>query len=279
VKEQPPARLTLVSTFLCGHSGPGRRDGYRDRCPTCGSFWDRDSSARPFAYDDVYPEQRSHLDPAVGALKVATLERWLRHLGLDVSALAVCEVGFGGPACLSFLNRRAAWAGGIEVVDANLGAAAEEGVPADRLFHGASLPASLDRAIDLWIFQDSFEHLPDPAAFVAWMTASSSARARILIVAPRAGSTSERLLGRLWPHKLPDHHFHWSKAGILGWFAGRGFDVDKEFRPDKVVSGGMVLAHLAHKLGLAGRGRVASLVPALSFSFNLGEMGLLLRRR
>jgi methyltransferase family protein len=264
--------------FLCGHSEPGQRDGYRHRCPRCGSFWDRD--ARPFAYDDGYPEARSHLDPAVGALKVATLTRWLRRLDLDVSSLTVCEVGFGGPACLSFLHRHAAWAVGIEVVDANLLAAASEGVPRDRLFHGASLPERLERPIDLWIFQDSFEHLPDPVAFVTWMAASSSSHARVLIVAPRARSASERLLGRLWPHKLPDHDFHWSKAGIVEWFAARGFDVDREFRPTKVVSGGMVFAHLAHKLGVAGsRARVASLVPALSFPFNIGEMGLLLRRR
>ena len=90
------------------------------------------------------------------------------------------------------------------------------GVAAD-LYLVDELPARLDDPVDLWLFQDSFEHIPDPAAFVAWMTASSAPNAEILLVAPRADSLSRRMMGRWWPHKLPDHQFHWSRAGLVAF--------------------------------------------------------------
>src|SRR5262249_39960414 len=102
---------------LCGHGRAAlSEDGYRLRCRTCGSFFDRDAFAREFVYDASYPEQRSHFDAEVGALKVRSLERWLRAAGLEPAGRVVCEVGFGGGHCLRWLADRAAAAFGVEAV-------------------------------------------------------------------------------------------------------------------------------------------------------------------
>jgi hypothetical protein len=261
----------------CGHAAAGLRGaGHRIRCSACGSFFDRDSLAR-FDYDASYPAERDHFDPEVGAMKVRSLERWLSAVQVDPTGRIVCEVGFGGGHCLAWLAERAAFAYGVEAVEANLERA--RALPRTEVLRFADCRAPLPRPVELWLFLDSFEHLPEPARFLAWLAASSAPRARVLLVAPEAGSRSERWLGPLWPHRLPDHRFHWSRSALLSLYAAHGFRRLLAFTPTKTVSGAMVLNHLARTLPvlrpLAGAGRWLRRV---RFDFNLGEMGLVLER-
>ena len=55
--------------------------GFRAVCPACGSFWDLENLEAESRYTPDYPAERSHFDAATGALKVATLERWLATTG------------------------------------------------------------------------------------------------------------------------------------------------------------------------------------------------------
>jgi hypothetical protein len=266
-----------VPPLLCLHPQDGvRRRAYRAECGACGSYWDLDSLNARVAYDESYPERRGHFDPNVGALKVRTLGRWLRVANVSIAGKTVCEVGFGGGSCIPFLAAEAGHVIGLEVNQSAI----------DRV-HAASPQAELlcviplptpSRPVDLWLFQDSFEHIPDPATFVEWMRAHSAPSAEILMVLPRADSTSRRLLGRYWPHKLPDHEFHWSRAGLVDFFAGRGFGVRGEFFPLKFASPQMILAHGLHKLGVAGARELLSGFP-MSIPLNFGELGLVLARR
>ena len=262
----------------CGHGAAGlRAAGHRLRCAACGSFFDRDSLAQEFVYDASYPAERGHFDPEVGALKVRSLERWLRAAALDPSGRVVCEVGFGGGHTLGWLAARAAHTFGIEAVEANLENAKRLGVSDVMRFADCREP--LSHPVDLWLFLDSFEHLPEPARFLRWLAASSAPAARVLLVAPEAGSPSERLLGALWPHRLPDHSFHWSRRGLEELYRAHGFRTVAEFRPTKSVSGAMVVNHLSRTLPLlhplAGTARW---LRWLRLDFNLGEMGLVLER-
>jgi len=263
---------------LCGHAPEHlRADGYRLRCEECGSFFDRAAAESEFLYDGSYPEQRGHFDAEVGALKVRSLERWLRATGLDATGRVVCEVGFGGGHCLRWLAERAAHVTGIEAVEANLAHARRLGIGDVQAFDACREP--LARPVELWLFQDSFEHLPEPDRFLAWLAASSAPNARVLLVAPEAGSPSERLLGPLWPHRLPDHRFHWSRRGLEERFAAHGFRLAGRFRPTKSVSLAMVTAHLAHRFPvLRPAAAVARGLPAARLDFNLGEMGLVFER-
>jgi SAM-dependent methyltransferase len=262
---------------LCGHGAAELRpDGYRLRCRACGSFFDSDAALREFRYDASYPAERGHFDPEVGALKVRSLLRWLAATGLDPSGRVVCEVGFGGAHCLAELAKRASHAYGIEAVEANLAHARALGLADVLPFEACRDP--LPRAVELWLFLDSFEHLPEPERFLAWLARSSAEDARVLLVAPEAGSRSERWLGPLWPHRLPDHRFHWSRRGLVERFAAHGFEREAEFTPTKSVSAAMVAAHLAQRLPALRPLARARVLARLRLAFNVGEMGLVLRR-
>jgi hypothetical protein len=262
---------------LCGHQREKlHRRGYRLRCECCGSFWDREFMDRVFAYDAAYPELRGHFEARTGELKVRSLERWLAAAAIDPAHQVVCEVGFGGGHCLRYLADRAAYACGIEEIPENLERARRLGIQdvvpfADR--------DRLERPVDLWVFLDSFEHLPEPEGFLAWMRRTSAADALALVVAPEAGSSSDRLLGRFWPHRIPDHRFHWSRRGLRELFGRHGFDLQREFHPGKYFSGATVVRHLAHKFPLLARLREqARVVERFTLRGNVGEMALVFRR-
>jgi hypothetical protein len=246
------------------------------RCPACGSLA-RAGGAAAESYGDDYPAARGHHDFEVGRCKVRTLERWLAQLGIEPASHTICEIGFGGAACLAALQARGATVMGLEPVPANRARAEALGVPRAHVFDAAPLPR-LPRAPDLWLLQDSFEHVPDPNALVRWMASESApSGARALLVAPDAGAPSRALMGPLWIHNVPDHRVHYSRAGVASIFARGGFRVVRAFRPLKLVSLAMAWSHL----------RVLAGAPAASTSraregpriwFNLGEMGLLLER-
>lgn len=210
-------------------------------------------------------------------MKVRSLERWLRAVNVDPAGSVVCEVGFGGGHCLRWLAERAAHAFGVEAVEANLAHARSLGIGNVMRFSDCREP--LPRPVELWLFLDSFEHLPEPARFLRWLSASSAPRARVLLVAPEAGSPSERRLGAWWPHRLPDHRFHWSRPGLEELYRAHGFRKVAEFDPSKTVSGAMVIDHLVRTLPrLRPLGGAARWLRGLRLDFNLGEMGLVLER-
>ncbi len=271
-----------VPLLRCGHGIPPLRLGDRAVCPSCRSFFDLAAVRREFLYDGSYPGARGHHDPGVGKLKVRTLSRYLEVTGIRLEGQNVCEVGFGGGHCLAFMAGRARNAAGIESVAENLDHAMGLGVPGTFLYRSDSLPPVLPIAIDLWVFLDSFEHLDDPAGFLAWLTTSSGKSATVLLVAPDGGSLSARLMGRYWPHRLPDHPFHWTRKGLAELFDRHGFGLARSFHPWKYVSVGMIVSHARLKMFPGGARRSAENGNApgrLTFRVNAGEMGLVFRKR
>lgn len=268
-----------MKPLLCGHRAAPSARRRRLSCPECGCYWDLDALEGGFAYGDDYSASRLHYDEQVGAIKEEVLRGWLELCGLDPKGLAACEIGFGGAHTLRWLRSRGAEVMGGEIVDANIARAEELGVPRSHLFRTDALPERLPRRPDLWLFLDSFEHLPDPEGFVAWMRRLSAPGARVLIVAPRADSWSNALLGPLWPHRLPDHPFHWSRRGLIDFLGRRGFAHRRSFYPWKRVTPGMAANHLRRQRGWNGAlsGRAVELLGKLPLSlpFNMGQMGLL----
>jgi hypothetical protein len=248
--------------------------GFRAECPVCGSFWDLENLGANTRYTAAYPSERSHFDARVGALKVATLERWLRTTGLDPGPRVVCEVGFGGGHCLARLQAIARRGFGIETIPADVDHAASLGVTRDVMFLASALPDRLPEPVDLWLFQDCLEHLLEPDPFLAWLERSSSKSARVLVVAPNAASLSRKLLGRQWPHRVPDHAFHWSPAGMRALFARHDYREERSFDPVKRVSVRMMALHL-RQTRLAPLSKIVEpLVPAGELWFNIGELGM-----
>ena len=269
----------MIDRFLCEHPvASSRRVGFRQVCGRCGSYWDLDSLNTNVEYDASYPEKRGHWDPGVGALKIRSLEHWLRKSGATLAGKHVCEVGFGGGSCLPLLVAQARRVTGLEANPETVRRVAASGIKAELLLV-QSLPPRLAEPVDLWLFQDSFEHIPDPAAFLEWMAANNAPNAEILIVLPRGDSLSQRLMGRLWPHKLPDHEFQWSRRGLVEFLQRRGFAVEREFFPLKFASPQMIAAHFLHKAGAPQSVRNWLGSRRLAIPINFGELGLLLRYR
>ncbi len=229
-----------------------------------------------FAYDASYPQRRGHGSATVGQLKVRSLKRWIAELGLNLSGLRVCEVGFGAGWTLAYLRGQARKVYGAEAISENNQSAISLGLEPSCLFDATRLPHSLPESIDLWLYQDSFEHILDPSAHLEWVARNSSAGALALLVLPEAGSLSEKMLGGWWPHRIADHAFHWSRPGLENIWGQFGFGIIRRFHPVKCVTIGMMAAHTAHRLRFGLRPSLAGRGPSLWF--NIGEQGLLLRR-
>jgi hypothetical protein len=243
-------------------------------CPACGTRVLAGSGA--YTYGNDYPATRGHHDPAIGRCKVRTLERWLKGIRIDVSGRVVCEIGFGGAACLAALQRQGATVLGLEPVPANRAHAESLGIPGAHLFDVDPLP-HLPFRPSLWLLQDTFEHVPDPNALARWMTNESSEISQVLLVAPDAQSISRKLMGRFWLHQVPDHHIHYSQSGVASIFARARFRVVQTFRPVKLVSLAMVRNHLRVLAGATAESR-SGRWDRVHIWFNIGEMGLLLEQ-
>jgi hypothetical protein len=236
-----------------------------------------------WVYGDDYPTSRNHFDETMGELKTRTMMEWLRRAGLnDLSRMVICEVGFAGGFCLRRLHTIARKAYGVEIVESDIAHAHALGIPRDRLLHFERLPEILPDPVNLWIFQDSFEHIPSPGVFVDWAITNSTTEARMIIVAPCAGSWSDRVLGRFWLHRVPEHRFHWSIQGMTRFFAARNFVVTTSFYPWKYISMDLVLRHIS----IFGNIKIYSFLDYISgsplskvtFKFNIGEFGLVFKR-
>lgn len=262
---------------LCGHGNLTlKQKDYRIICSHCYSYWDADNFPGKIKYDIEYAQDRAHFNDAIGKLKIRTLDNWIRKLGLNLQGRTICEVGFGGAYCLRFLSEQGYTAMGVEASQAHIDHAVILGLAPEDLFLFDQLPPLLPQPVDLWIFQDSFEHLSNPSAFLRWMCEQSANQAEVLLVAPEAHSLSDLFLGRLWPHRLPDHSFHWSKRGLCELFKNHGFSSVRRFSPMKYISWHSVASHLAFKLGW--HPIFIQFLLHYYLIFNIGQMGLLFRK-
>ena len=266
--------MPLTSPLRCGHASV-EREGHKLLCRSCLSF--HEAAARGNSpYVASYPRERGHFDVDIMALKVRTLERWMKLLKIDLRSKAVCEVGFGGGGCLQYIRRSARTYLGIEVIRQNLEHA--KGMGLERVIDFERLPNHLEPKIDLWIFQDSFEHIKTPGPFLDWLSRNSSPAALLMMVLPRADCFSEKLMGKCWIHRTPDHDFHWSLAGVSVFLNGFGFNLARSFAPQKYLSLYTIFSHvfcLCRKTPIP-IGRKTS--KRMSFLFNMGEMGLLFQK-
>lgn len=259
-------------------------------CGQCGSFWDLQSyNSQSFSqstdYPDDYPQLRGHFSEDTGQNKVTTLNKWLKRAGLQTSDKTVCEVGFGAGYTLQRLQKISKNIYGIEAAQSNIEFAQNQlKVPGENLFLYSKRPSRLPSPVDLWIFQDSFEHLLEISDFMEWLKTNSAPGAQVFIVAPRADSFSQRFMGRFWIHKGADHVFHWSSQGLLDFMGAHGFEVERRFYPLKTINLKVVLLHLLTKLGASAEpmrrvvGQQKGGLNRLSFDFNFGEMGYLFRK-
>jgi hypothetical protein len=267
-----------VSPPLCEHKRPLVFScNYKAFCPICKSFWDLHALKSNFTYNQSYPFQRLHFNPDIGKNKIKTLRYWLKKNNMLVRNLSICEIGFGGGFCLSYLQKNSRRAIGIEVIKENITNAINLGIKKDHLYEFNALPDMLPDKIDLWIFQDSFEHISNPASLLDWIKKNSSIPSKIFIIAPNAESLSQKIFGRYWLHRIADHSFHWSKKGLTDFFLKRGFILVESFYPLKYVSLKTIFIHLSNIIFFYKNKKISPLtIPFnINLKFNIGEMGLI----
>lgn len=230
-------------------------------------------SRRSFAYDDAYPEQRSHFDDAVARCKQRTLAYWVRRTGVALPGRRVLEVGFGSGATLAWLQGQGASVWGQEPVAANRASAVRLGIPAGNL--GADLGAFAGQQFGLLLYLDAFEHILDPADHLRAVSGLTAPGSKALVVLPVAGSLSRRVLGRAWPHDVRDHWVFHSDAGLAALWGQAGWRVAQRFYPWKCLSLLTVAQHWRHKTGLP---LPAGPLAHARVWLNFGERGFLFER-
>jgi SAM-dependent methyltransferase len=114
-------------------------------------------------------------------------------------------------------------------------------------------PTALHEQAELVISLSVWEHVLDPAAFVAGLVRRVAPGGLLYLVCPDAGSLAHRVLGRRWPYFLPGEHLNLpTRAGArrcLERVVGRG---------DSIAVGGVGLPYPpAYVLGFLGLGRLA----------------------
>lgn len=245
-----------------------------NRCPACATQW-RPEGATFCSYDTHYFRDRAHDDTEspIGRAKLETFRRFWGTIASIQPPGPVLEIG-----CSAGLALRAGLEAGLDVYGFDvtrdvLPLVEANGITPERVTVGdvGDIP---NRNYAVCAFFDSFEHVPEPAPFLDRLTEVLAPDCRLLMVLPMADTLSNRLLGSLWPHYLPDHWVHYSKKGLIALLNTRGFKLEQWFYPAKKVPAQMVRRHLAMRWPWAAKLACCN----ASLWFNIGERGSLWKR-
>jgi SAM-dependent methyltransferase len=155
---------------------------------------------------------------------------------------------------------------GLDVAEESRSYAIDRGFPPETVVK--TLDELSGEKFDAASFFDALEHIPEPEHFLKELRVHLSVGARLLVVIPRADTFSRKILGRLWPHYLPDHWVHFSRSGLRTLMDRAGFSPERNFFPMKWITPFTVAQHLFLHSGMK------VWVPAHPmFPFNFGEDG------
>ncbi len=261
---QAPSRCVV-----CGDRPEPRLDlrAYRVlRSPGCGLEWRDpfpDESELAALYDSGYFARWGIDGPEalapVRAMKQASFRHFLSHLPRQARRGRLLDVG-----CALGFGLRAAGEAGFDAWGIDVSAEAIERARqefGERVAVGALGPDVLPGLrFDVITLIDVLEHLPDPAVLLAAARGRLAPDGRILAVLPNAASAMRWLLGRRWPHYVPEHLFHWTPGSLRRFLASSGWRV-VELRTGirKVFTARYLVAYRRHQgrwippgLGLLG---------------------------
>lgn len=244
------------------------------RCGNCRTQW-RESGAVFNAYDASYFQERAHddADSAVGKAKRQTFNYFWRQIPEAYRSRPILELGCSGGLALRAALEMNLDVHGFDVTEDILKLTDANGIPRERVTAGA-LSQLPKRTFGVAAFFDSFEHIPDPKAFMHEFTPYLADDALLVMVIPAADTPSNRWLGSLWPHYLPDHWIHYTNRGLEALLTPHGFSAQTAFYPRKQVPSDMVRRHINMRWPGLGKWFPAH----LQLGFNIGERGLIWKR-
>lgn len=214
------------------------------RCTACGTLWqpvDRDAAPDAGRYGDEYYEAWGSLSQA-RAVKLATFDGYLGVLEKHAQPGRLLDVGCALGFLLEAAQRRGWEPYGVEL-SAHAARVAGENLGPERIYKGsleeAPLPAGSFRAITL---TDVLEHLPDPVGSLRRCHELLEPGGCVVVVTPRVGSLSQRLMGAEW-FQIKEEHLQLLTPGALRVaLASAGFRLVRASIPEKTLS----LDYLAH---------------------------------
>lgn len=213
-------------------------------CPGCGVLWqpvDRRQPGAPDSYDETYYHAWGDLKQA-RAVKMATFDRYLQALEKHLQPGNLLDVGCAMGYLLEAASLRGWEPFGVEL-SAHAAELAKERFGAERIYCGALQDASFApgtfRAITL---TDVLEHLPDPAGSLQICHGLLEPGGCLLLVTPRVGSLSQRILGRGWFQFKHEHLQLFTLAALRTALESAGFRIVGLGAPAKTLS----LNYLAH---------------------------------
>jgi 2-polyprenyl-3-methyl-5-hydroxy-6-metoxy-1,4-benzoquinol methylase len=159
---------------------------------------------------------------------------------------------------------------------------ARERYPRTRFTAGALEEAQIEPAsfevVTLW---DVLEHVRSPAETLHRVRSWLVPGGHLFLNLPNADSGVARVMGRAWVLLLREHLWYFSPSTIGRLLPGTGFDL-VAIRPNYVR---FSLANIAGRLGqypgvpLARKGAASPALKRLSFTFPIGEMSVVARKR
>lgn len=242
------------------------RSGDLLECSHCATLW-RATGGAYEGYGDEYFALRGHRGehPAVCEAKIRTFNYFWRQAqpAQDSPALEIgCATGWG----LVAGRRLGMQMRGLDVANESQHYAIARGFPEGTVVTQLSdLGTARFRVVG---FFDALEHIPEPKPFLQELRNYLDDAAVLIIVIPQADCVSRIVLGRLWPHYLPDHWVHYSQKGMDTLLQTCGFSLVRTFPPTKWITPFTLAQHMRIHSNLS--------VPMPSrpvFPFNIGEAG------
>lgn len=251
------------------------------RCVRCRSLYAvGPADGATVLHGDTYARDRGHgEDPAVVRAKRRTSLHHLRRLGRGKDR-RLLEVGCSAGDTL-LAARRLGWqVSGIEVnaSAARLGNSRLGGPVIEVTSLEAFEPPS--DGFDAVVMFDVIEHLADPRGAVERLAGMMRPGAHLLLITPDVDSLTARILGKRWPHLLPEHRVLFTRGAISSLLSRFGFYVESCAPARKYVSIGMFQRHAAlypHVFGAPLARWAASRLPDAVMPLYVGEMAVCAR--
>jgi SAM-dependent methyltransferase len=226
------------------------------RSPGCGLCWRvplPDEAELSALYADGYLERWGLGAPGalerVRALKRASHRPLLRELRRHAPGPRLLDVG----CALGFLVELALEEGfDAHGLERNPQAAREAGERLPGRIHEGSLEAGAlaGERYDAIALVDVLEHSADPARLLAAARERLAPGGLLAALLPNAASVTARVLGRRWPHYVPEHCYHWTPKSLAVFLAARGFALRALRTGVRKAYSGRYLAAYAARVGV-----------------------------
>lgn len=200
-----------------------QKDGYSFwGCMKCGLeciFPQPDEAVLASIYKESYYDAwgMKESQAAVKRLKQGSFSDYLAMLGVLPAGSHLLDCGAATGFLAEFVRERGLDAYAIEV--SAFGAeACRQLLGVDHVYEGeveeAQFPANSENRFDVITMIDFIEHVRSPRAVLQWAAARLNPAGSLLMVTPRVGSFSHRVMGQRWTHYKVEHLWYFSLRSL-----------------------------------------------------------------